>query len=159
MMMGPIAALAAENTLDFGYGEHLLIWSWRRIASGQAACPLLMDEFIGACGEDGPEVFLTFGIFLKALAYAGRRRLTIGPPGGLAVTTDERQVLTLLAAAQARKPALLEANLRWLARPDQCHVLQIATGALATALKMNDLHLALPAGRVPTMCERDLAGP
>ncbi len=156
-MMGPVAALAAENALGFGYGEHLLVWSWRRIGSGHGECPLLVDQFIDACGEDGPEVFVTFGIFLKALAFAGRRRLTIGPPGCLLVTADERQVLTLLAAAQSETPALLEANLRWLARPDQRHVLQIATGALATALKVNDLRLALPATHAPTVCERKLA--
>jgi hypothetical protein len=38
---------------------------------------------------------------------------------------------------------LFEANLRWLARAEQRHVLKIAAEALATALKLNDLCLAL----------------
>ncbi len=151
MMTGPIAGQG------FGYGEHLLVWSWRRIAAGRAQCPLTAREFADACGEDAGEVFLTFCTFLKALAFASRRQLTIGTPGCMAVTADERQVLTLLAAAQADVPALFEAHLRWLAKSEQRHILKIAAGALATALKVNDLHLALPAAEIPTVCERDLA--
>jgi ABC-type multidrug transport system ATPase subunit len=86
-----------------------------------------------------------------------RRRLTIGSPRCLSITSDERQVSTLLAAAQAGAQAQLEANLRWLARPDQRHVLQIATGTLATALNATDLRLALPAAHVPTACDRKFA--
>ncbi len=143
--------------LGFGYVEHLLVWSWRRIATGRACCPLMMDEFADACGEDGPEVFVTLCTFLKGLALAGRRQLVIGAPGCLAVTPDERQVLTLLAAAQAGAPALLEAHLRWIAIPEKRHILEIATGAFARALNTNDLRIALPAQAMPIVFERPRA--
>ncbi|MEI9988581.1 MAG: hypothetical protein WDM86_00965 [Rhizomicrobium sp.] len=155
--MGYAAPLVTGDVRGFGYAEHLLVWSWRRIAAGQACCPLMMDEFASACGEDGPEVIATYCTFLKALAMAGRRRFAIGAPGCLAVTADERQVLILVAAAQADTPALLEAHLRWIAVPEKRHLLEIATGALARALSTNDLHIALPAQEMPSVCERKLA--
>jgi hypothetical protein len=65
------------------------------------------------------------------------------------VTGDERQVLTLLAAAQAEDHALFQAHLRWLARPQQRLELQIAAYALATAPKTNRLVLPLPQLAIP----------
>jgi hypothetical protein len=144
--------LAAEELLTFGYAEHLLIWSWRRIAMGRTDCPLILDQFTDACCEDGPEVFVTFCVFLKALAVTSRRQFVIGTPGCTAVTADERQVLTLLAAAQSQAPARLEAHLRWIAIPEKRHILEIATGALARALSVNNLLLALPVNAIPASC-------
>lgn len=155
--MGYARPLVAGEVLSFGYAEHLLVWSWRRIAMGRSCCSLMMEQFADACGEDGPEVFVTFCTFLKALAVASRRQFVIGTPGCLAVTADERQVLTLLAAAQAETPALLEAHLRWIAIPEKRHVLEIGTGALARALALNQLQVALPAHAAPIACERPLA--
>lgn len=154
--MGYAARLLGGEILGFGYAEHLLVWSWRRLATGRC-CPLMVDEFTAACGEDGPEVFVTFCIFLKALAVASRKQFAIGAPGCLAITADERQVLTLLAAAQAESPALLEAHLRWIAAPEKRHVLQIATGGLARALAENELGIALPALDMPSQCDRPRA--
>jgi hypothetical protein len=155
--MGYVPPSLARGFLSFGYPEHLLVWSWRRIATGRTCCPLMMDEFAAACGEDGPEVFATFCTFLKALAVASRKQFIIGAPGCVVITADERQVLTLLAAAQTQTPALLEAHLRWIAIPEKRHVLEIATGALARALAFNELSVALPSHEIPTVCERPRA--
>ncbi len=155
--MGYAAPFVAGDVLSFGYAEHLLVWSWRRIASGRACCPVMMGEFEAAFGEDGPDAFVTFCTFLKALALAGRRQFVIGAPGCLVVTADERQVLTLLAAAQAGAPPLLEAHLRWIAIPEKRHILEIATAALARALSTNALQVALPTPDVPSVCERPRA--
>jgi hypothetical protein len=111
-------------------------------------------EFRDACGEDGPEVLFTFCTFLQALGFASRRHIVIGTPGSRVVTADERQVLTLIAAAQTQTSALFEAHLRWLTRPQQRHVLQIATSALAAALHANHLYLALPELDAPTRAHR-----
>jgi len=151
-----IADFEAEDVMSFGYTEHLLVKSWRRLAVGSPG-PLTMREFDESCGADAAEVFLTFSIFLKALAVASRRPLAIGMPGSLSVTASERQVLTLLAAAQGATPTLFKAHLRWLAHSEQRHILEIAAGALATALKVNGLHLAIPAVAAPSVCERKLA--
>jgi hypothetical protein len=157
VQMGYALPSVVGKVLSFGYAEHLLVWAWRRIATGRASCPVMMDEFAAACGDDGPEVFVTFCTFLKALAVASRRQFVIGAPGCAAVTADERQVLTLLAAAQAQSPALLEAHLRWIAIAEKRHVLEIATGALARALAFNQLSVALPKHEMPAVCERPRA--
>ncbi|MGN6148588.1 MAG: hypothetical protein ACTHPD_08630 [Rhizomicrobium sp.] len=36
---GPMkdAPLVMEDRGDFGFGQHLLIWSWRRMAAGEAS--------------------------------------------------------------------------------------------------------------------------
>jgi hypothetical protein len=43
------------------------------------------------------------------------KTLAIGAPDPFSVTADERQVLTLLAAAQTEDHTLFQAHLRWLA--------------------------------------------
>jgi len=146
--------LVMDDGPGFGFGQHLLIWSWRRMAAGRTFCPLMMDDFAAAFGEDGPDVFATFCTFLQALALASRRPLTIGAPGCPEITADERQALTLLAAAQSDASAMLEAHLRWIALPEKRTVLEIATHALARALLVNDMHLDLPEHIQPTACER-----
>jgi hypothetical protein len=154
MTLENTTAPAAERS-GFGHGEHLLVWTWRRIGVGRSNCPLILREFSHACGEDAAEVLATFCTFLQALAYASRRRLQIGHPGCLALTGDERQLLTLVAAAQVDHSAHFEAHLRWLARAELRPALAIAVRALATALTAHDLPLPLPLSVGPMMCERD----
>jgi hypothetical protein len=149
VVMTKAAPLMAGEDIGFGQAEQLLIRSWRRIAAGHRWCALMMDEFSAACGEDGPDVFAAFCTFLKALALAGRRQLVIGAPGNAAVTADERQVLSLLAAAQGGSAALLEAHLAWIAAPEKRHLVEIATRSLAYALILNRLEIALPAAQAP----------
>jgi len=154
MLLADEESLALHEALGFGYAEHLLISAWRRIASGRNTCPLLIREFSEACGEDGLEALATFVTFLNALAYASRRRLSVGLPGGMALTADERQVLTLIAAAQNDRPALFQAHLSWLARGDARPTLAIGARALAAALNAHALRLTLPALRAPVECAR-----
>jgi len=134
------ATLAATG--EFAGGEHLLVWSWRRIAAGRGDCPLILREFARACGEDTVEVFATFHTFLRALAHGSRRRLRVGWPGASVLTGDERQLLALIAAAQAGHGALFEAHLRWLARGEFHDAVAIAAQALGRALKAHALCLA-----------------
>lgn len=149
MPTGPTAAPAAADVRGFGYGEHLLVWSWRRIVAGRVHCPVMAQEFVDACGDDAREVFVTLCTFLQALGHASRRQLALQAPDPFGVTSDERQVLTLLAAAQADDRTLFQAHLSWLARPQQRHALKIAACALATALRANRLVLPLPQHAIP----------
>jgi hypothetical protein len=50
------AAPASADVRGFGYGEHLLVWSWRRIVDGRVHCPVMAQEFVDACGDDAREV-------------------------------------------------------------------------------------------------------
>jgi hypothetical protein len=141
MVPGHRVASPQAGIAGIGRAEHLLVWSWRRIAAGRADCPLIAREFRQLCGEDAAEVLATFGVFLRALAYAGRHRLKIGYPGWAGLTADERQCLMLIAAAQTGDEVCFETHLRWLARAERRPALEISTQALATALEMHDLQL------------------
>jgi hypothetical protein len=99
-------------------------------------------------------VFATFVAFLEALAYASRRQIVLGHPGYLGLTADERQVLTLIAAAQNGRPALFDAHLTWLAKADRRQTLVIGAGALASALSANDLRLMAPDPQAPMRSDR-----
>jgi hypothetical protein len=139
-------------------GEQLLIWAWRKIVTGRNGCPLIAWEFSKLCGEDAADVLATFCTFLSALAYVARRPVHVGYPGYPGLTADERQFLTLIAAAQANDEARFEAHLRWLARAELRPALAIAARALAAALKAHDLNLPLPAAIVPISGGCDAAG-
>ncbi len=147
-----------RGALGAGYAEHLLVWSWRRMAIAKGHCighcAFIDREFGDACGEDACEVFATFVAFLEALAYASRRQIVLGHPGYLGLTADERQVLTLIAAAQNGRPALFDAHLTWLAKADRRQTLVIGAGALASALSANDLRLMAPDPQAPMRSDR-----
>ncbi len=151
MMLAGRVALDARGS---AYGEHLLVWSWRRIVSGRIHCPVMAQEFADACGKAGGEVFRALCSFLEVLAFASRRRLLFCAPDPFGVTADERQVLTLLAAAQTEEHALFEAHMRWLTQPKRRRELQAAAQALASVLKANNLPLALPQPAMPDSSEQ-----
>lgn len=141
----------------FGYADHFLVWSWRRIAAGESYVPLIAHEFRKVCGEDAAELFATTSTFLRALGYASRRHLRIGHPGSTALTDDERQILTLVAAAQWGDWPRFEAHVRWLAHTGLRDALGAAAHALGAALMVNGMRLSLPAVRGPVLCERERA--
>jgi len=128
----------------FGEPERLLIWTWRRLALGHGQCPLITREFRALFGEDAGEVLAAVIALLDAMAYAGRRKLTVGFAGCSGLTSDEWRVLVLRAAAQNDRPRLFEAHLTWLARADDRHIMAIGVGALARAFLAHGLCLAPP---------------
>jgi hypothetical protein len=88
-------------------------------------------------GADAVEVYMTFCTLLAALAYVSRRTLSAGHPGCEWLTGDERQLLNLIAAAQAEDADLFDANLRWLARAELHTSLAMTANAFAHALTAN----------------------
>jgi len=140
----PRAAPPQGDILALGYGEHLMVWSLRRLARQGYPCPLVEREFLDACGADGVETLATFRAFLGLLAYGGRRRLCVGHPGCLRLTGDERRLLALLAVAQTEDAAWLDAHLCWLVRVELRPRLAAAARALGAALAAHDLRLPLP---------------
>lgn len=152
MMFAKILARDDQDESGFGHADHLLLWAWRRITFGQAECPLLVREFLEACGPEGAEVFMTLRVFLHALGAACPYRLSLGMPGGSTLTRDERRVLTLLAAAQTGDGALFEHSLDALARREWRHVVAMAGNALAKALAVNGLHVRPPLAETAMAC-------
>ena len=133
-----------QGVPEFSYREHLLVWSWRNIATGRGGCPLIAREFSRLCGEDAGEVLATFYTFLQALAYAGRRRLQVGYPGYSALTLDERQMLVLIAVAQRDDSMRLDAHLEITALAARRPALALAARALGTALNEHNVRIPLP---------------
>lgn len=136
--------VAAGDVLGLGYGEHLLVWSLRRIATGRARCPLIAREFADACGREAERAMAAFGLFFATLARAGRRRLVVSPPGTVGLSTDERLLLAVFASAQAGAAVRLRAHLAWLARADDAPRLEAAATIVAMALALNGHRLSVP---------------
>jgi hypothetical protein len=136
--------------------ELLLVWSWRKIVSSRGNCPGIEREFTEWAGEAGRDMLLTYAAFLKALGHGSRRPLTIGHPGLLGFTRDERQVIALLAAAQAGDDTWLSAHLEWLIRADCQCTATIAARTFARLLADHGVKLALteatPAEQRPARC-------
>jgi hypothetical protein len=138
----PQGSLPQGNLLGVTYGEHLLVWTLRRLVARRGACPLILREFSEACGEDAEEVLSILRIFLGLLGYAARRRVAFGPPGWPGLTGDERRLLSLMAAAQAEDGPLFEAHLSWLARREARRPLGLAARGLAAAFAEHRLWMA-----------------
>jgi hypothetical protein len=144
------AASGASRVLQLvGRAEGVVFGAWRRLAAGEGGSPLLARDFARVFGEDAVELLAVFCTFLQALAYGARRRLALGIPGCAGLTLDERQLLALLAAAQAGDEARFEAHLSWLVGRERRQGAAIAARALATALALHELRLALPAPAEP----------
>jgi hypothetical protein len=137
---------------------HWLVDAWRHRAVGNGAPPTVVRAFADVCGSEAGDVYATFDAFLRALAWAGRRRLRIGYPGAPQTTVDERRALALVAAAQAGHAAYFDAHLQWLARRDAAFVLTVTARALAAALTSHGSLLPLPSPSVrPWSRPRSLA--
>ena len=149
MIFGPDEPSLGPEMFALSDSEHLLVWTWRRIAAGRGDCPLIPREFARACGEDAAEVFVTFSTFLRALGCASRRLLRVGAPGSASLTRDERQLLSVIAAAQAGDAVRGEAHLRWLARAALRHALANAANALGAALAAHGHWLPQPDPMAP----------
>lgn len=129
--------------------EYLLVWAWRLVVTRRGHCPLLGKLFRDACGDGADEVSGALCTFLCALARTRRRRLEVNPPGCLTLSSDEKRMLGLLAAAQRDQRTLLDAHLCWIARPAQRHTLEQGARELAAALSARHLLLPVPACPVP----------
>jgi hypothetical protein len=137
-----------STDLGLSHGEYLLVWTWRRLMTGRGGCPLIAREFAQICDGDAVEVLATFCTFLQALACTSRRRLRVGYPGYPCLTTDERQLLSLIALAQTGDEEFFRAHLQWLAQPTLRPALALAARALGTALKTHGVSLPAPASVV-----------
>ncbi len=130
---------APEGMAGLGYGEHLLIWTLRKIvARRDFACPVVAREFAETCGEDADRV-LTFRAFVDILSLTARRRIAIGHPGWYGLTGDERQILGMIRASQEDDQARLAAQVCWFARSDRRPQLAKAVRALAAAFAAHQL--------------------
>src|SRR5260221_3309776 len=131
-----------RSVLDLNYGEHLLVWTIRSVVVRREMCAAIVREFEEACGEDAGEVLATFRVFLNTLGQAARRSISVGHPEWFGLTGDERQILSMIRAAQHDDPTRLDALICWFARAEFQPDLAIAAQALATAFAIHGLEMS-----------------
>ncbi len=128
---------------ELGEGERLAIWTLRRMLCGGVACSgrerawgdrAALAQAVAALGR------------YAGLDCLGKRALRVGPPGSLAVTRDECQLLRAIAAAQNGDAAAIDAALYRIALDREARlVLAQAAEAIAAALAAAGHWLNAPA--------------
>jgi len=157
MLHPDVATSPSPGIVDLSYGEHLLIWTLRRVIVGRGDCALIRREYAAAFGEAADEALIAFHSFLVLLNRDSRRRFSIGHPGCADLTFDERHLLSVIAAAQGDNDARLDAQLRWLVRREGQDDLHVAVSRLARLLGEHGHALkALHSGICPVKPGADL---
>lgn len=135
--MAERAVLRGESADVFGleYGQHLLIWSFRRLIGRHDGGALVAREFADACAGDAIEGLSVLRRLLTLLGQGVRRRLKIGNPGCALLTQDEQRLLALVSAAQLLDRVRLDAHLCWLVRPEHQQATAEALLALGAILE------------------------
>lgn len=130
--------------LELSEPESVVVRAWRTIILGHDGCHALRRSF--GC-ENGIRLIEAVATFLRALNHGSRHILDVGHPSCVNITSDERQMLTVIAAAQADDEALLQSHLTWLVRGDRREDVTQAVQALGQVLQMRGMRLPLPAPR------------
>ena len=100
--------------IELDEAAHVLLSGMRAIAVGRGECPALRRRFSELCGPSGDEALNVLFVFMKQLAFCGRRRLRVHMPGCCAVSSDELIFLSAIAAAQEGAGAGDGGDRRWL---------------------------------------------
>jgi hypothetical protein len=133
--MAAVPTLVLPPPPSLAPGEALVLWALRLGAAAPANGPLIDQELTLAYGPlDGPPAAGALARLAAALEHHSRRALRFALLSGAAPMPDERAVLLLLAASQARDWALRDALLLWLVRPAGRDVAARAALALGAAL-------------------------
>ena len=140
---------APANLQDLTRGEHMLLWSFRAIAFGRGDCVLVKRQFEDTCGPLAIEALTALSVFVRELAAAGRRKITLAAPGSFRLTCDEQLVLAVFAAAQDDDYVRMEAHLAWLLADAPRAPFPAAACLVAQAFGMNDLILRSPPAAEP----------
>lgn len=122
--------------------ESLVVRAWRTIILGHEGCRALGRSF--GC-QNGIQLIEAVATFLRALNHGSRHILDVGHPACPNITFDERQMLTVIAAAQADDQTLLASHLSWLVRGDRREDVAQAAQALGRLLQARGMYLPLPA--------------
>jgi hypothetical protein len=136
--------LESHPGLELSEPESMIVRAWRTIILGRGGCRLLGRSF---GPPDGVQIIEAVATFLRALNHGSRHVLNVGHPGCQSITFDERQMLTVIAAAQADDEALLSSHLTWLVRGERRQEVAQAVQALGGVLSARGLCLPLPAPR------------
>lgn len=139
-----MAKARRKAKIDYDGGlctSRLLVWTWRKLVQGREGCPLLVREYNRLAGPSADLLLAAFAAFLMALGQASRRTLSVGRPYCAGVTSDEEQMLRLVAAAQEDDRELVAAHLVWMVRREQQESVTQAVNRLAALLTVSGVVL------------------
>ncbi len=140
----PIKPPMSPYVADLTEGEHMIVWSLRRIAVAKTWCPLIDFELARIFKKHQGDVRAAFQQLVSILADHGRRRLRLGLPGMPTLTVDEKLILAILAAAQAQEPIRLKAHLTWLLGRSETQKLFPVVTVIAAGLALNGFPIRTP---------------
>jgi hypothetical protein len=136
--------LAPADLRDLGYGEHVLLWSFRAFAVGRWGCPLVVRGYEDACGPLAQRAREAVQVFAQQVQVQGRRPIVLGSPGLLSITRDEQLLLAIYAAAQRWDEARCSAHLAWLLAKPAGAPFYAAACVTAQAFAFNGCHFRAP---------------
>ncbi len=139
-------ASAPSDLRELGYGEHLLVWSFRAVATGRWGCRLIAREYDAAFGPMAELARRGVEVFAGEIERQGRRRVTLGRPSLLCMTRDEQLLLAIYRAAQRCDEDRCAAHLTWLLGCPAGPPFYAAARATAGALALRGHELSPPVG-------------
>lgn len=95
------------------YAEHFCVWAVRTSVACSAQCRTLMQEFQRTFGPKDQSAQTAYYDLLICLGE-GKRKVRIGRPGHIQLTTDELTLVRMLAAAQAQDAGRFMAHACWI---------------------------------------------
>ena len=98
--MPTVAEPIATDLRELRYVQHFCVWALRTSVACSPTCRILIREFDRAFAGDIEEGLGAYHALIRHLGR-GRRKVSIGRPGHVELTHDERSLLAILAAAQA----------------------------------------------------------
>lgn len=84
---------------ELRYVQHFCVWALRTSVACSPTCRILIREFDRAFAGDLETGLGAYHALVRNLGK-GRRKISIGRPGHVELTHDERSLLAMLAAAQ-----------------------------------------------------------
>ena len=121
---------------ELRYVQHFCVWALRTSVACSPTCRVLLREFDRAFSGDLEEGLASYHDFIRRLG-AGRRKVSIGRPGHVELTHDERGLLALLGAAQTGDRDRFMAHARFVMGHDRLDDLYEAAGAFTARLRAN----------------------
>lgn len=101
-----------EDIRDLWRAEYLLVCALRAMAFGHGDCPAVRQAFVGACGEAADQTLMSYFVVVQYVGMTSRRRLALHAPGCIRLSSDERSMIALVAAAQESLRLGVDAGLR-----------------------------------------------
>lgn len=117
----------------------LIIHAWRKMIFSQGVC-----RISGKALGESAAIAEAIALFLKRLSSGSRRMLTVGHPGCPELTSDERQMIAVIAASQVEDDVLQFSHLSWLVQSDHREAVAEAANLLGHLLGRQGLYFPLP---------------